>query len=130
MFISLEDIEGRLVADWLDGGDEDWPVVVWLEDEGLEDWPVVVDEPLMEEPEVEGLVDWLVDEPGAVTPPLVEPDVEGLDWLVVERSCEGLEGAVAPGRLCAPEAPLEPDDDGDELVCAKAGAASRVVAKR
>ena len=72
-----------------------------------------------------------------MAPPLVEPDVDGLvDWLVVERSCiverscvaEGAAGAA--GRLCVPEAPPEPGDDGEELVCAKAGAASKVVARR
>jgi len=54
-----------------------------------------------------------------------------VDWLVVERSCE------APERFCvlplapgAEEGALAPPEDGDELVCAKAGAASRVVAKR
>jgi hypothetical protein len=73
----------------------------------------------------------MVEEPGDVAPPDVVPDVEGLvAWPVVERSCAAPGAAGAPGRLCAPAVPLEPGDDGEELVCANAGAASRVVAKR
>ena len=73
-------------------------------------------------------------------PLMVEPEVEGLDWLVVERSCV-VRSCVVDEPVALGEEPrcdwvalgadgeveLEPDEP---LVCASAGAASSVVAKR
>ena len=100
MFTSADDIVEREVADWLDEGVVDWPLI----EEPEPDCPIwLLEEPLP-------VVDWPVVAPRSCV--LLEP-------LVPEPRCVsvalGADGAVDP------DVPLD---------CANAGAASRVVAKR